>query len=667
MILTAPLKDNTVNVPTPKPDLVFGKQQPNRDQFFMPDFLEIQRRGFFYFLENGILHEFQKRNPITSTDNDVELTFYPEFYQFEMPACSLEETLFHQKSYVSKLWMPVQYTDRRRKTIQIKWMLLAHLPLMTNRGHFLLNGSPRIVVNQLIRSPGIYFRESQYEIHSDKAATKPEFTAQRYYADIICLKGTWLRIELDKESILWARLKQGPKVPFFWILLAFGLTDRLLFSLFTQYGRSANSALKFAYQLKKLEQQFLPAVTSNKTMTEDDVKFMTPISTPPDAWRQLSYALNLTTNSDPKLAAELGRKWIFKKFMNPRTYDLGLQGRFALNQKLNINIDPMQTTLTVQDLLAATDRLFQLQNGDAQTDDIDHLKNKRVRTAGELIQVQLNLGLLRLENNIRLKLSTSSSDQNFELESLVNSNAIDGAFKEFFGTNPLSQLMDQLNPLAELTHKRRLTSLGLGGVSRDTATLAVRGIHPSHYGRLCPIETPEGKNTGLVNSVTTYGRVSLQGLLESPFYKAYKGFVLKDEGLVYLTAEQEESIQAATPDLECSQLGFLPKQPIPTRSGPNFTLALRPLLKYAGVSPIQMISVATSLIPFLEHDDANRALMGSNMQRQAVPLIRPTRPLVGTGLEARVMSDSGHLMLSEKASYIMYVSGSIIEGYTMDQ
>jgi len=179
--------------------------------------------------------------------------FYPEFYQFEMPTCSLEDTLFQQKSYVSKLWMPVQYTDRRRKTIQIKWMLLAHLPLMTNRGHFLLNGSPRIVVNQLIRSPGIYFRESQHEIHTDKSSTKPDFTAQRYYADIICLKGTWLRIELDKESILWARLKQGPKLPFFWVLLAFGLTDRLLFSLFTQYGRSGNAALKFCKPIKKIK------------------------------------------------------------------------------------------------------------------------------------------------------------------------------------------------------------------------------------------------------------------------------------------------------------------------------------------------------------------------------------------------------------------------------
>lgn len=667
MVLTHSLEVETSTFLAPQSNTVFGKQQPNRDQFFMPDFLEIQRRGFFNFLENGILHEFQKRNPITSTDNEVEITFYPEFYQFEMPTSSLEDTLFQQKSYVAKLWMPVQYTDRRRKTIQIKWMLLAHLPLMTNRGHFLLNGSPRIIVNQLIRSPGIYFRESQHEIHVDKSATKAEFTTQRYYADIICLKGTWLRIELDKESILWARLKQGPKLPFFWILLAFGLTDRLIFSLFTQYGRSSNSALKFAYQLKKLEQQFLPASSSSKNPTEDELNFTAPISTPPDAWRQLSYALNLTTSSDPKLAAELGRKWIFKKFMNPRTYDLGLQGRFALNQKLNINVDSMQTTLTVQDLLAATDRLFQLQNGDAQTDDIDHLKNKRVRTAGELIQVQLNLGLLRLENNIRLKLSAANSDTSLELDSLVTSNPIDGAFKEFFGTNPLSQLMDQLNPLAELTHKRRLTSLGLGGVSRDTATLAVRGIHPSHYGRLCPIETPEGKNTGLVNSVTTYGRVSLQGLLESPFYKAYKGFVLKEEGLVYLTAEQEESIQAATPDLECSVLGFLPKQPIPTRSGPNFTLTLRPLLKYAGVSPIQMISVATSLIPFLEHDDANRALMGSNMQRQAVPLIRPTRPLVGTGLEARVMSDSGHLLLSEQSAYILYASGSTIQGYTLEE
>lgn len=250
------------------------------------------------------------------------------------------------------------------------------------------------------------------------------------------------------------------------------------------------------------------------------------------------------------------------------------------------------------------------------------------------------------------------------LFNVVNSKAFNSAIREFFGTSPLSQFMDQINPLAELTHKRRLSSMGPGGVTRDSATLAIRGIHPTHYGRICPIETPEGKNTGLVNSMTTYARVNSNGIIESPFYKVYKGQVQKHTGMYYFSAEHEEKIKLAAADLSISSAGFLPKAFIPVRISEDFTRIPRSQVEYVGVSPLQMISIATSLIPFLEHDDANRALMGSNMQRQAVPLIRPERPIVGTGLEARTISDSGHAITAKSSGFVTYVSSNKIVVYS---
>ena len=263
------------------------------------------------------------------------------------------------------------------------------------------------------------------------------------------------------------------------------------------------------------------------------------------------------------------------------------------------------------------------------------------------------------------KKKKSSPKQKVEMKKLtisqlINNKAFNSALREFFGTSPLSQFMDQINPLAEITHKRRLSSMGPGGVTRDTATLAIRGIHPTHYGRICPIETPEGKNTGLVNSMTTYARVNSLGMLESPFYKVYKGIVQKSSGMFFLSAEQEEKTKLAASDLFVTPIGFLPNSNIPVRIGENFTKIPRNNVEYIGVSPTQMISIATSLIPFLEHDDANRALMGSNMQRQAVPLIRPERPIVGTGLESRAVSDSGHVIQSKFSGVVTYVSADKI-------
>ena len=653
-----------------------------RKNFFLPDFMEIQRKSYFSFLETGILEEFQKRNPMFDAEKNIEIFFYAEHYKLTKPVYNLKQSVFLQKSYVSKLYIPVQLTDKKEKRILLKWAFIAHLPLMTNRGHFLLNGSARIIVNQLIRSPGIYFRESFYEIYANAWTDKTENVFKRFYADIICLKGTWLRLEIDKDFCLWGRIKKGPKIPLLWLLLGMGLNEQTIFSKV----HSPNLLLK-SFE-KEMEE--LMSKGSSKSLKYPYV------SNPAEAWVKIAELFNLKkTNTTPM---ELGRLWLFKKFMNPRTYDLGKTGRLSLNKKLALNISLFQTTLTAEDLLMATNCLIKVSEGFVPKDDIDHLKNRRVLRAGELIQNQLSLGLLRFEKNLLLKtLSASFASQTTQtsllrqtegrkpnkrfgkdvqqdppleyfsgekLRLFINSRAVNGVFKEFFGTNPLSQFMDQINPLAELTHKRRLTSLGPGGVARDTATLSVRGIHPSHYGRICPIETPEGKNTGLVNSITAYARINSLGLIETPFYKVFKGQVQKEQGIFYLSAEYEQNLKLATPDLSLSSFQFLPNYSLPVRFQEHFVKFSRNEVAFIGLSPLQMISIATSFIPFLEHDDANRALMGSNMQRQAVPLMRPERPLVGTGLEARAVSDSGHAITSKTSGYVFSVSGANIILYS---
>ena len=780
-------------------------------KLFLADFVSIQRNSFFNLVETGLIEDFQKRNPITNIRKDLELYFYPEYYRLTLPNISIQEAIVKTKSYSSKIYIPVQFTDKKNRQMIVKWVLVGHLPLMTKRGHFVLNGVARIVVNQILRSPGIYFHEKIYEIYSNKWSEKPVEVFKRYYADLICLKGAWLRLELDKEKAIWAQMKKGPKLPLLWLLIGMGLSEKTIFLTLPNPN----------YLLLNFKED------DDGNVKYDYVQY------PYQAWEKL-YFLNTSKYVDKQKASNLGRKWLFKKFMNPRTYDIGKQGRISFNKKLGLNFSLTQTTLTGQDLLFATESLMKLEKGLKKTDDIDHLKNRRVRTSGELIQIQIGIGLIRLEKMIREKinkvnprfnrqiyspfkqnmtristnaaqirpwliqinnlrdeqqteivkteakqksvkislalhalsdksqhyqqerivtslsnlpekmvrfhyvshfsrsdaseasdasnaniasgatknehvkengLGDNSSKQNtnkktsqkdekksslvqkkrkifkeekiisktstklmakIPLNYLINTKAFNGALKEFFGSSQLSQYMDQINPLAELTHKRRLTSLGPGGVNRDTATLAIRGIHPTHYGRICPIETPEGKNTGLVNSMTTYAKITDSGLLLTPFYKVYKGQVQKYLGMFFLSAEQEEKMTIASADLNRSKINFLPKFLVPVRRTDEFTKVLRNQIDYIGVSPIQMISIATSLIPFLEHDDANRALMGSNMQRQAVPVIRPDRPIVGTGLEARAASDSGHPLQSNHSGFVGYASGKKIIIYTFE-
>nr|YP_009728194.1 beta subunit of RNA polymerase [Colemanosphaera angeleri]QIA47162.1 beta subunit of RNA polymerase [Colemanosphaera angeleri] len=732
----------------------------NFNRYFISDFVEIQRKSFYTLLEKGIIEEFSKRNPITNNKKTIELFFYPDYYQLTPPEYTPSQAILKSKSYTSKLYIPVQLTEKtfmsdfkqkkpktpfyfqnptkfftQSKMIKLKWVYIGDIPLMTKRGHFILNGCARVIVNQMIRSPGIYYQKKNYENFSTKWSEKPQNTFTRYYADLICNRGTWLRIEMDKYNKIWAQMKRVPKIPIMWFLIAVGLTDKIVLKSIIDskillynfqedpfnsqkkslpYVKTPPAAWTKIYNIvfsKKIKK------TQNKSRTNKNLKQTTKTKQKKDiiistkllleSHNQLFYNSSfnqtecITLKKELELKSEQGRKWIFNKFMNPRTYDLGKVGRLNFNNKLKLSIPSNITTLTPQDFLAATNYLILVSKGLRELDDIDHLKNRRVRTSGELIQMQIGVGLVRLEKTIREKMSllayghrsesllstkssanTAKKSKNTSLVSLktkenktnkdkidisniINTKPFNGALREFFGTSPLSQFMDQINPLAELTHKRRLSSMGPGGVTRDSATLAIRGIHPSHYGRICPVETPEGKNTGLVNSLTAYARVNSEGYIETPFYKVYKGQVQKKKGLYFFSAKQEEKIKLGAPDLYTSDIGFLPKASIPVRIIEDFTKISRNELQFVGVAPIQMISIATSLIPFFEHDDANRALMGSNMQRQAVPILKPQRPIVGTGLEARAVSDSGHVVTAKSSGIVTYTSSNKIIIYTL--
>jgi DNA-directed RNA polymerase beta subunit len=838
------------------------------NRYFLSDFVSIQRQSFFELLERGLIEEFQKRNPITNQKKDLSLLFYPEYYVLTRPEYTPQEAIFQNKSYTSKLYVPAQLTDKKQKIVSLKWVYIGNIPLMTKRGHFILNGAARVIVNQILRSPGIYYQQKIYENTNEKSTKqKPEDSYKRFYADLICMRGTWLRIEMDKEKNIWAQMKKGPKIPIYWFLLAMGLSEKIILKSVLDSASLLIGNLETSENKPNSASQFNPPLsdsletnrivspkgplarsippsegsyndsddlglnrladdsgssthfasaplagfddtaafvsTKSKQKTKDKKeRSASPsprrgyakgatrqkypyLKNPPEAWQAIYSLLAQRSKTKEKNLSVLGRKWLYNRFMNPRTYDLGKQGRLSFNRKLGLTISANQTTLTGLDVLYATDYLIKVAKGIYKTDDIDHLKNRRVRTSGELIQIQVGVGLVRLEKSIRdafTKITTMSAGAPFEgkypsspkapsggntaaltrmnptkvlcsssatllksvtpqektqgavtgsrsrftkgeddrvtrhtntanvtvtrqtnrifhkssndsegvstyrgvpsgppaplrfgdfgdgrptTQSFINNKAFNSAMREFFGTSPLSQFMDQINPLAELTHKRRLSSMGPGGVTRDTATLAIRGIHPTHYGRICPIETPEGKNTGLVNSMTTYARVNPNGIIESPFYKVYKGQVQKNAGMYYFSAEQEEKIKLAAADLSVSSINFLPKSLIPVRIAEDFTKIPRSKVEYIGVSPLQMISIAASLIPFLEHDDANRALMGSNMQRQAVPLIRPERPIVGTGLEARAVSDSGHALQSKYSGLVTYVSAKKIIVYSL--
>jgi DNA-directed RNA polymerase beta subunit len=697
----------------------------------LADFLELQRKSFFYLLESGLMEELARRNPIQPAQKEWEVVFHPQHYRLRMPNRTPERCIVQGKSYVSKLYVPVQWMHHGTKQKIIRWVLIGDLPLMTKRGHFIIRGAPRVVVNQLLRSPGVYYREKIREFYEDVWDEQPSQVMKRCYADIICLRGTWLRLEVEPNKEIWARTKRGPSIPAWWLLIGMGFTDRLLLRLLPSPTRwlfsAENSFEENAWLLlqkdatdkkdkkdAELPDMPLPALsieTEEAEETEETEEgeqkdlsltseeelmsstFENPVRYPMEAWNKIGLRLQNLGYATPAASrrssptdelppssslekpetgeketgsrlntTELGKQWVFNQFMNPRSYDLGESGRRALNRQLGLSLPIHQTTLTGQDLLRVAQGLLEVEEGLRPLDDIDHLNRRRVRTAGELLQIQIGVGLLRLETQLlnQMKQNPPGFTQ-VNWQGAIRTKAFNGALREFFGTSPLSQFLDQINPLAELTHKRRLTAMGPGGITRDNATMEVRGIHPSHYGRICPIETPEGKNTGLVNSLTTYARVTPLGLLETPFYRVYQGQVQQAAGWFYLSATEEEQVTTAAGDVWVSPTGFLSTSTIPTRTAQEFKSLRRQQIDYVAVSATQMISLATTLIPFLEHDDANRALMGSNMQRQAVPLLRPERPWVKTGFEARAVSDSGHALQTRVSGMVRYVSAEKIE------
>lgn len=489
---------------------------------------------------------------------------------------------------------------------------------MTKRGYFIINGVPRVLINQIVRKSGIYYQQITHKLIKSKS-NKIQID-RSFYVDIISQRGTWLRLEIDRKKKVWARMKKTPRIPALLLLQSLGLNKKTILQTILE--------LKSVSSLFILKEKRLPIKLLNEAI--------------------------MSPKKNKEHLLETTKNFFCRKFLNPRSYNLGIVGRDQLNYNLGLSIPSHRTTLTPHDLLMAIESLVQLSLSKKNISDIDNLENRRVRTSGELIQNQLNLGLIRLEKRLMEKIKKDK--KLLKLENLFTSRAINSVFREFFGSNPLSQFLDQANPLSELTHKRRLTSVGPGGINRDTAGMAIRGIHSTHYGRICPIETPEGQNAGLVNSLTCFSSVDSIGSIRTPFFIVYKGQIQKQLGVQNLSAGFSRKFSIALNNIKTSPLEFLPNLPLTIQSNYNFEKAFRQKVNYIIVSSLQLISIATSLIPFLEHDDANRALMGSNMQRQAVPLIRPECPLIGTGFENKVLFHSGDFLQSQHSGIVLYTS-----------
>lgn len=585
------------------------EQTYNTPAFTLPDLVEIQRASFRWFLEEGLIEELDSFSPITDYTGKLELHFLGKDFKLKRPKYDVDEAKRRDSTYAVQMYVPTRLVNKETGEIKEQEVFIGDLPLMTDRGTFIINGAERVIVNQIVRSPGVY-----YKSETDKNGRRT------YNASLIPNRGAWLKFETDKNDLVWVRIDKTRKLSAQVLLKALGLSDGEIFD-----------ALRHPEYFQK-------TIEKEGQFGEEEALM--------ELYRKLR------PGEPPTVSG--GQQLLDSRFFDPKRYDLGKVGRYKLNKKLRLNVAETVRVLTPQDILAAIDYLINLEFDIGQVDDIDHLGNRRVRSVGELLQNQVRVGLNRLERIIRERMTVSDADS-LTPASLVNPKPLVAAIKEFFGSSQLSQFMDQTNPLAELTHKRRLSALGPGGLTRERAGFAVRDIHPSHYGRICPIETPEGPNAGLIGSLATHARVNPYGFIATPFYRVENGRVLKDKAY-YMTADEEDDLRVAPGDIPMDEEGNILGEQVPVRYRQDFTTTTPDEVDYVAVSPVQIISVATSLIPFLEHDDANRALMGSNMQRQAVPLLRPERPLVGTGLEAQAARDSGMVIVSRTDGEVTYVA-----------
>ncbi|MGB9613528.1 MAG: DNA-directed RNA polymerase subunit beta, partial [Candidatus Margulisiibacteriota bacterium] len=585
----------------------------NRYKFFQlkkrieaPDLLELQKESFRWFLEEGLPEELKLISPIKGYRGQLELSFTGKCI-FGKPKYSADECLIREVTYAIPVKVETRLVNKETKEVKSQEVFIGDLPMMTDRGTFIINGAERVIVSQLVRSPGVYYREAKRIERTGRII---------YYATVIPDRGSWLEIETETSLVISARINRTRKIPIVMLLSAIGATEKEILEALTE-GEYRRKALKEC-----------PILPKEEALIEI-YKRLRP--------------------GDP-VTQEGAQVYLNNLFFNPRRYDLGKVGRYKLNRKLGINVPLEVQVLTKVDILAMVKYLILLNSGEGISDDIDHLGNRRIRAVGELLQRQIRVGLARVEKLIKEQMMVKGEEP-VTPGQLVNIRPLQATIKEFFGSSQLSQFMDQTNPLAELTHKRRLSALGPGGLSRERAGFEVRDIHPSHYGRVCPIETPEGPNAGLIASLATYARVNKFGFVETPYCKVENGVVTNR--VEYLTADIEDLHRVASYDVRLDKNGKIIEEQVAVRFKREFVFASPQEVDYVGVVPEQIVGVSTALIPFLEHDDANRALMGANMQRQAVPLLSPQSPLVGTGWEKIVARDSRTLVRAKNPGKVV--------------
>lgn len=675
-----------------------------------PDFLDIQLKSFMGFFKlgstpeerknEGLYKVFQENFPITDTRNNFVLEFLD--YYVDPPRYSIEECLNRGLTYSVplKAKLKLYCTDPEHEDFDtvVQDVYLGPIPYMTPRGSFVINGAERVVVSQLHRSPGVFFGQS---VHPN--GTK------LYSARIIPFKGSWIEFATDINNVMYAYIDRKKKLPVTTLLRAIGFeTDKdilQIFDLAEEVKVSKATLTKVVGQrlaarvLKSWIEDFVDedtgevvsierneVILDRETVIEKDhidliidsgvksilvhkesqsisdysIIYNTLQKDPSNSEKEaVVHIYRQLRNSEPPDEAT-ARDVIDKLFFSDKRYDLGDVGRYRINKKLNLNISPDIKVLTKEDIIEIIKYLIELVNSKAEVDDIDHLSNRRVRTVGEQMAAQFGVGLARMARTIRERMNVRDNEV-FTPIDLINSKTLSSVINSFFGTNQLSQFMDQTNPLAEMTHKRRLSALGPGGLTRERAGFEVRDVHYTHYGRLCPIETPEGPNIGLISSLCVYAKINDLGFIETPYRKVENGKVgLTGNDIVYLSAEEEENKIIAQANAPLTDDGTFVNNRVKARYEGDFPLSESDSVDLMDVAPNQIASIAASLIPFLEHNDANRALMGSNMMRQAVPLLQPETPIVGTGLEIQVVKDSRTQIVAEENGVVEYVDANEI-------
>ncbi|HDZ58927.1 MAG TPA: DNA-directed RNA polymerase subunit beta, partial [Ignavibacteriales bacterium] len=666
----------------------FGTITPVID---IPDLLDIQNQTFEEFIQHkiapdkrqqkGLQAVFLANFPIFDNKENYRLDFIE--YNIEKPRFTVEECMERGLTFSAPLKGRLRLSTKDPETEEFvnsveQEVYLGNVPFMTAKGTFVINGAERVVVSQLHRSPGVAFAQT---VHPNGTPL--------YSARIIPLRGSWVEFATDINYVMYVYIDRRKKFPATTLLRALGYEsdDQILnlFDLVEEIDVTKGDLEDYIGRIVASDVFDLSTgeifLSRDSVLSEEDIDRLddaevdkiklvnTDISSEQDlilntlrkdtshSKEEALFAIYRQLRSGEAPDLETAEALIEKLFFNDKRYDLGDVGRHRMNDKLNLDIPEDTTILTFDDIIAIMRYIIKLKDGNEAVDDIDHLGNRRVKTVGEQLQQQFNIGMARMARTIKERMNIRDAEQ-FTPQDLVNARTITSVINAFFGTNQLSQFMDQTNPLAETTHKRRMSALGPGGLTRERAGFEVRDVHYTHYGRLCPIETPEGPNIGLISSLTIFARVNRYGFLETPYRKVVKSKV--SDKVEYLTAEQEDIYTIAQANAPLDEQARFINERVKSRHKGEFPIVTPDQVQYMDVAPMQLVSAAASLIPFLEHDDANRALMGSNMQRQAVPLLQPEAPIVGTGMEEKVARDSKALLLAEDNGVVEYVDSDRI-------